>query len=86
MASRGCQLDNFLFQRSLNFPNLKFQRVDMDNMRPILLIFTSWHIKFGKLRPLLKSLGSDIVQLTPPSGQYDANGVWDRESGGTLDT
>ena len=36
MASRGCQLDNF--QRSLNFPNLKFQRVEMDNMSPILLI------------------------------------------------
>ena len=32
MASRGCQSDNFLFQKSLNFPNLKFQRVEIDNI------------------------------------------------------
>ena len=40
MASRGCQLHNILFQRTLIFPNLKFQRIEMDNIRPILFIST----------------------------------------------
>ena len=38
-------------------------------MGPILLIKTSWHVKFGNLRLLCKRLWSTIVNLTPPNGR-----------------
>ena len=50
-----CQLDDFLLQSGHNFVNLKCQVVEMCNMRPILCISTSWHVKFLKLRPFFEN-------------------------------
>ena len=47
MYVRGCHLKNYVF---LNLLNLKCQVVEMCNMRPMLLISTSCHVKFAKLR------------------------------------
>ena len=33
IGGRGCQLDNFVFQKSLNFANFKCQAVKMCDMR-----------------------------------------------------
>ena len=49
---------------SLDFANLKCQLV----LYTLLIIKTSWHVKFGKLRLLCKRLGSTIVNFTPPNG------------------
>ena len=47
MYVRGCHLKNYVF---LNLLNLKCQVVEICNMRPMLLISTSCHVKFARLR------------------------------------
>ena len=49
---------------SLDFANLKYQLVRLYT----LLIKTTLHVKFRKLRLLCKRLGSTIVNFTPPNG------------------
>ena len=68
MKNSGCQKDDYIFQIGLDFMNLKFQLVKMcKGWSYYVLIFTSWHFKFPKLRFLWKRLGSNIFELTPTS-------------------
>ena len=67
MVSRGCQLEDYVFQSGLNFVNFKCQVVEMCNLRPIyLLISTIWHFKFPKLRPLWKKLWIQYLLIDTP--------------------
>ena len=50
----------------LNFSNLKDQMREMCDMRPILIIPTSWHIEFEKLRPFLKKAGVQYCVIDTP--------------------
>ena len=67
LLSSRCQFDDFIFQSGFNFANLKCQVVKMCLILGSYYISTSWHVKFEKLMPIWKKLGSSIVLLTPPN-------------------
>ena len=64
---RGFQIDDCLFQGGLNFVNLNCQLLETCNsMRPILLISTSWHIKFTKIDATLWKAGGPVSSIWHP--------------------
>ena len=64
MDISGCQFQNYVFRIA---STLRIRSANWFYTRYIL-IKTSWQVELGKLRLLLKRLGSAIVNSTPPNG------------------
>ena len=66
MYFRMSQIGDFVFCSGFNFANITCHVVELGSIN--LIISTSWHVKFAKLRPLWRALEkarSSTVALTP---------------------